>query len=245
MANGFSRSPMLLKGALIRFSSPLLVPVPHIIPFQYNPETLSRTLDPWAPPAKDDERSATKAQTEENSLAQPYDPEESFTLSLELDAADALEDPSNHPVAVVAGIADRIAALEMLLYPVDDESVSGVLNVSVNASLGAGGVAAGVAADVVPQKKVPIVLFFWGPGRIVPVRVTTFTVEEQAFLPILYPMRAKCTLGLKVLDAAALGGDTSAEAKIAKACYTFTRAQKQALAKVENTVEFITGRMPF
>ena len=245
MANGFTRSPLLLKGALIRFSSPFLVPIPSIIPFQYNPETLSRTLDPWAPPGKDDERSATKAPTEENSLAQPYDPEESFNLSLELVAADALEDPGNHRVAVLTGIADRIAALEMLLYPTgEEEAVGGVLNVPVNTSLGAGA-APGAAVDVVPQRKVPVVLFFWGPGRIVPVRISTFTVEEQAFLPILYPMRAKCTLGLKVLDAAAFGSDTSAEVKIAKACYTFTRAQTQALAKVENIPGFITSRLPF
>ena len=46
----------------------------------------------------------------------------------------------------------------------------------------------------------PIVLFFWGPGRIVPVRVTSFSVEEQQYSPLLYPIRAKVNIGLKVLD---------------------------------------------
>ena len=54
MASGYSRSPKLLKGALIQFSAPLLIPIPNIIIFQYNPETMSRTLTPWAPPAKDE-----------------------------------------------------------------------------------------------------------------------------------------------------------------------------------------------
>jgi len=47
MPEGYSRSPKLLKGALVQFSAPFLVPVPNVIIFQYNPETLSRTLTPW------------------------------------------------------------------------------------------------------------------------------------------------------------------------------------------------------
>src|SRR5215469_16084140 len=116
--SGYSRSPKLLKGALIQFSAPLLIPIPNIIIFQYNPETMSRSLTPWAPPS---EESVAKAQKEVpnflNLMAQPFDPHESFSLTLELDAADALEEPLSHPVAVIAGVADRIAAMEMLLYP--------------------------------------------------------------------------------------------------------------------------------
>jgi hypothetical protein len=91
------------------------------------------------------------------------------------------------------------------------------------------------------------VLFFWGPGRIVPVRITRFSVEEQEFSPLLYPIRATVTLGVKILDAVALQGDDSAIAKIAKACYTFTLAQKQALAtaNLANSVESIMGMLPF
>ena len=260
MANGFTRSPKLLKGALIQFSAPMLIPIPNIIVFQYNPETMTRTLEPWTPLERErtyDEqgRATATALTEEqtNHLRQPFDPSESFSLSLELDAADALEEPGSHPIATIAGVADRISAMEMLCYPPGPGAIGGLLNVSVNVSIGAGGISASVgsAADVVPRRDVPIVLFFWGPGRIVPVRITTFSVEEQQYSPLLYPIRARVTIGLKVLDENHLlniAGDTSRSAivEIAKACYKFTQAQKEALAtaNLANSVESIIGMLP-
>ena len=260
MANGFTRSPKLLKGALIQFSAPMLIPIPNIIVFQYNPETMTRTLEPWTPLEREriyDEqgRATATALTDEqtNQLRQPFDPSESFSLSLELDAADALEEPGSHPIATIAGVADRISAMEMLCYPPGAGAIGGLLNVSVNVSIGAGGISASVgnAADVVPRRDVPIVLFFWGPGRIVPVRITTFSVEEQQYSPLLYPVRARVTIGLKVLDENHLlniAGDTSQSAivEIARACYKFTQAQKEALAtaNLANSVESIIGMLP-
>lgn len=260
MANGFTRSPKLLKGALIQFSAPMLIPIPNIIVFQYNPETMTRSLEPWTPLERErtyDEqgRATATALTDEqtNQLRQPFDPSESFSLSLELDAADALEEPGSHPIATIAGVADRISAMEMLCYPPGAGAIGGLLNVSVNVSIGAGGISASVgsAADVVPRRDVPIVLFFWGPGRIVPVRITTFSVEEQQYSPLLYPIRARVTIGLKVLDENHLlniAGDTSRSAivEIAKACYKFTQAQKEALAtaNLANSVESIIGMLP-
>jgi hypothetical protein len=237
MANGYSQSPRLLKGAIIQFSAPMLVPIPNIIIFQYNPETITRTLTPWAPPAQS---SGTDDPKVESALAQPFDPEETFDVTLELDAADALEAPDTHPVASVFGVADRLAAIEMLLYPPGDSALGGLIS-AIGGALGATS-----AVDVVPRKTVPVVLFFWGPGRIVPVRITSFSIDEQAYSPTLYPIRAKATLGLRVLDAASFGDDDSATVKIAKACYTFTRVQKEtlALANVANSVESIMGMLP-
>jgi hypothetical protein len=248
MANGYSRSPKLLKGALIQFSAPLLVPIPNLIVFQYNPESLKRSLTPWAPPSKEDREHPDEKLL--NQLKQPYDPQETFSLELELDATDALEDPGGHPVAVVSGVADRIAAMEMLMYPPKQSALSALLNVSIDVSIGSGGISASVGShvDTIPPLSVPVVLFFWGPGRIVPVRITDFAVDEQFFLPTLYPFRAKVTIGLKILDKTAFdANDTSAPVKIAKACYDFTRAQKEALAlaNVANSVESIMGMLPF
>ncbi len=255
MPNGYTRSPKLLKGALIQFSAPMLVPIPNIIVFQYNPETMTRTLTPWAPAERQSEEApANAASTQQlNQLSQPFDPQETFSLTLELDAADALEEPASHPVAVIAGVADRISGMELLCYPPGPGAIGGLLNVSVNVSIGAGGLSAstGSAADVVPRRNVPIVLFFWGPGRIVPVRVTSFSVEEQQYSPLLYPVRARVTIGLKVLDETHLlnvRGDTSQSAivEVAKACYKFTQAQKEALAtaNLANSVESIIGMLP-
>ncbi len=257
---GYSRSPRLLKGALIQFSAPMLIPIPNIIIFQYNPETMTRTLVPWQPAQpqveyNDDGTVKSSALTGEqrNQLSQPFDPQETFSLTLELDAADALEHPSMHPVATIAGVADRISAMELLCYPPGAGALGGLLNVSVSVSIGAGGISAsvGAAADVVERKQVPIVLFFWGPGRIVPVRITSFSVEEQQYSPLLYPIRAKVSIGLRVLDENDLvnvEGDTkdAAIVEIAKACYKFTQAQKEALAmaNLANSVESIIGMLP-
>ena len=266
-STGYSRSPKLLKGALIQFSAPMLVPIPNIIIFQYNPETMTRTLAPWLPPVREVTYSPNKqndgfnpdvaalSKEQLNHLRQPYDPDESFSVVLELDAADALEHPQYHPVAVIAGIADRIAALEMLCYPPAESTLGGLLNVDVSVSIGADGISASAGGskkqDVVPRREVPVVLFFWGPGRIVPVRITSISVEEQQYSPLLYPLRAKVTLGMKVITDTQLVDATGDIGKgaiiaVAKACYQFTLAQKKALAlaNLANGVESIIGMLP-
>lgn len=259
----YPSSPFLLKGALIYFGAPMLIPVPNIIVFQYNPETMTRTLTPWQPPAKRvnlehdkwgyaTNESEFKAYNEGLAkLSQPYDPQETFSLTLELDATDALEQPELHPVAVAAGVADRIAAIEMLMYPPGDSLLGGLLG-TVAGSVSFSGVGSPtINSEQLRRKDTPIVLFFWGPGRIVPVRITSLSIEEQQFSPLLYPTRAKATIGVKVLDQDDLvqvTGDSAhgATVEIAKACYKFTRGQKEALAaaNIANAVESIIGMLP-
>ncbi len=260
---GYSRTPTTLKGALIYFGAPMLIPIPNIIIFQYNPETMSRTLTPWQPPTREvslnEEGQIQRADlTNEQKLAlsQPYDPQETFSLDLMLDASDALEKPETHPVAFISGVADRIAAIEMLMYPPGDSLLGGLLGtVSGSVSISAGGLEVGGSltglTEQLERKQVPIVLFFWGPGRIVPVRVTSLSIEEQQFSPILYPTRAKATIGLRVLDLNDLvrvSGDpaSGAAVDIATACYKFTRGQKEVLAtaNLANSVESIINMLP-
>lgn len=251
---GYSRSPKLLKGALIQFSAAMIIPVPNVILFQYNPELMSRSVGIFDPKAAGGDKQDKQPKLVEGRL-EPYDPEETFSMQLYLNATDALEEPESHPVAVVSGVADRLAALEMMLYPAGEDSLlGGALGISVSVSLGAGGASltggAGAAAKVVPRRVVPVALFVWGPGRIVPVRITSFAVEEQQFNFLLYPTRAKVSLGMRVLTPEAiLGGRKSGDAmeEIAIFAYKFTRAQKEvlALANLANTVESILGMLPF
>lgn len=255
--SGYSQTPNLLKGAIIQFSAPMLIPIPNIVIFQYNPETLSRGLTPWTPIAREyneagDLIKLTDRQTKQ--LTQPYDPDENISVTLELDATDAMEEPDTHPVGARVGVADRLAALEMLMYPPGKGALGSLLS-SVSVSIGPGGISAGFSAkaDIVQTKTVPVVLFFWGPGRIVPVRISSFSIEEQAFNPLLYPIRAKVTLGMKVLDELHLvnieneeSSSNTAAVAIAKACYKFTRVQKELLAtaNLANSVESIIGMLP-
>lgn len=239
------RTPKLLKGALIEFSERFLGPIPNVIVFQYNPDTLTRALEVWKPSGG--EASAT---------AQPNDPPETFTLALELDASDALESPDAHPVASISGVADRIAAMEMLLYPQPTDggllgSLAGAL--SVGASVGGAGISLGggssaATATITQRGTVPVVLFAWGPGRIVPVRVTTFSVEETMHNTLLYPTRAKVSIGLKILTPRDFPPcDQKLSEKIAIASFKFTRKQKEILAaaNMANSVESILGMLPF
>ena len=132
MATGYSRSPKLLKGALIEFSERFIGPVPNIIIFQYNPGSLTRTLEVYNPFQSDEKTPGAPPKIKVD--AQPGDPPESFSLALELDATDDLE--VGDPIAVVTGVADRLAALEMLLYP-QEGSLLGDLLGSMSVSVGA------------------------------------------------------------------------------------------------------------
>lgn len=243
MADGFPGSPKILKGALIQFATGGLLPIPNLILFQYNPATITRTLTPWSPPATQSDP------THAHDTAQPFDPVESFTVTLELDATDALETPDSHPVAVLAGVADRIAALEMLVYPQFESALSSLLGAVASVSIG--GVSAGGSAGAsssVPRGNVPVVLFVWGPGRIVPVRLATFRVEEQAYSPTLYPIRANVVAEFKVLtDKSFTAESPTMPQRLAKAAYQFTYKQKQVLAaaNLANSVESILGMLPF
>lgn len=242
--------PPRQKGALIEFSQRLVASVPNIIVFQYNPESLTRTLTPWQPPRPEAERSEGEPEQE---TSQPADPPESFSLDLELDAADAMQEFRKDLITVISGVADRLAALEMLLYPADQGLFRG-LRGSASAGLagaargGAGGTSGAGEADVLPRGSVPIVLFVWGPGRIIPVRLTSFSVEEQAYSAELYPIRARVSVGLRVLTPNDLKNHwDSSGREMAIAAYEYTKKQKQALAASFQTknVEAILAMLPF
>jgi hypothetical protein len=230
-----------------------------VIVFQYNPESMTRTLEVWNQNGGGASGVESTAGNDTSHTAQPFDPPESFSLALDLDAADALEKPESHPVAFISGVADRIAAMEMLLYPQGDSLLGGLLgsvtgSLSVGASVGGssvGGGLGGASGGVQPASRgtVPVVLFVWGPGRIVPVRLTSFSVEEQAFSPLLYPIRAKVNIGLKILTPKDFpsSSDRKLSEDLAVMAFKFTRKQKEvlAMANLANSVESILGMLPF
>lgn len=241
MASGYSRSPFMLRGAIVQFAGfPIIpLPIPQIIMFQYNPESISRSLNPF-------NRALTKVQKEEvekktGKLDAPWDPEETFNVTLLLDATDHLETPDQfpHQITVVTGVADRLSALELLLYPEGNGLLKGLLTSAIG-SLSGGKLNPN---NLIKKDAVPITLFVFGPGRILPVVFTSFNVEETWWNVALYPLRAKVTIGMRVLTSAELYYDGRVSAKIAGVCYDITRAQKEILAalNIANTVESIAG----
>jgi hypothetical protein len=244
MANTSPLAPLLLKGAFIRLDETAIGAVPQIIVFQYNPESLSRKFKPYEAPAKD----KAGEKPDPSARAAPYDPEEEMDIAVEFDATDDLEQPESHPIAVLAGVADRIAALEMLMYPSDE---LGLLSSAISSLAGALGLGGG-GVEIPKDREVPVVLLTWGPGRVVPVKITSFSVEEQAFNPALYPIRAKVTVGVKVLTEDYFNSRTeskqltSAEA-MAQTAYRYTFKQKKTLAaaNVANNLDSILSTLPF
>ncbi|MCX6223382.1 MAG: hypothetical protein NTV01_01280 [Bacteroidia bacterium] len=233
MPTGYTRSPKLLKGALVKLGEGFLGPIPNIIVFQYNPEKLSRQFTSSVAGQN------SQVNSDAATTGEPFDPQESFTITLELDAADALENPETHPVAAVSGVADRIAAMEMLVYPVaSDDIITSLTN------------AIGLTSEEVPRSRVPVVLFIWGPGRILPVRITSFSIDEQAFSPLLFPVQATVTLGLKVLKLEsfpALTANRTLAEDIAVMSYKYTKGLREILARANlaNSAESILAMLPF
>ncbi len=92
------------------------------------------------------------------------------------------------------GIAPQLAALEALVNPSVDELLA------LDALTATG------TLEILPPEA-PLVLFVWSKSRVVPVRVTEFSITEEAFDPALNPIRAKVSLGLRVMTTDDLGFD--------------------------------------
>lgn len=251
MSNTNPRSPFHLKGAFVELANGLIGPIPNVIIFQYNPDQLSRSLEVYTPEpsaaAKSEDKTTKTKETSTNT--RPYHPAETITLSLEFDAADALEEPQSHPIAVATGVADRLAALEQLLFPTESLLGGLVADAAATVSIGGSSLSAGGVMGFLTRKSAPLVLFVWGPGKIYPVTITSYTVEEQAFSPFLYPIRAKVSVQMKIIqpDEFDKSLDKKVVTEIAKFTYYFYRTQQQALAvaNVANTVESVLGMLPF
>lgn len=231
-----------LRGALVEFLPTGLIPIPNIIVFQYNPESMSHA---WTQP---EAPAAGPNQTTTNPLAVKGDPGESFSFTLSLDAADSIADgAASAALAEISGVYSRLAALEMLLYPASATTggLLGSVTAAIGGAFGAGGGGGGVTRSV-PANTVNTVLFVWGPGRIVPVRVTALTVTERLYDRLLNPTKAEVQITLRVLTADELHHDTDTLAGLAKAANTYSQGLRQALAvaNLVNAAESILGMLP-
>lgn len=182
--SGFPNSPKLLKGGLV-VMSPGGTRVRQVISLQYNPDSLSRSYQVQGVGGEGGGERAQPFRLKGAAI-------ETIKFDAELDAADQLESPDNNPVTAEFGIAPQIAALEALINP----STAELLAVDADAR---GGTLEILSAEA------PLVIFVWSRNRVAPVRVTDFSVTEEAFDPALNPLRAKVSIGLRVLTVDDLG----------------------------------------
>jgi len=229
-------SGFYLRGALVEFMPTPLIPIPNIIVFQYNPESMSHA---WTQP---EAPKAGPNQTTTNPLAVEGNPGESFSFTLSLDASDSIADGgASGALATISGVASRLAALEMLLFPSSDTE-SGLLG-TVTALLGGGG---GGVKRKVPASTINTVLFVWGPGRIVPVRLTALTVTEKLYDTLLNPIKAEAQVTLRVLTDEELKHNTDTLKDLAKAANAYSHGLRQtlAVANLVNSADSVLGMLP-
>lgn len=173
----FPNSPRLVKGGIVLID-PNTSAVIRTIPLQYNPDTLTRSLQIKALAEGGDRSEAMR-------LTGP--PVETIKLEVEIDATDQLEFPDQNPNTTEFGIHPQLAALETIIYPSSAQIQS-------NNSLASSG-----TLEIIPMET-PLTLFIWSKNRVLPVRLTDFSITEEAFDPQLNPIRAKVSLGMRVLS---------------------------------------------
>ena len=177
----FPGSPRLLKGGIVLIN-PDTSAVQRIIPLQYNPDTLTRTLQVKGVDGEGGDRS--------EALRLKGPAVETLRIDAEIDATDQLELADTQTTQL--GIHPQLAALEAIVYPTSNQLLS-------NNSLAQTG-----TLEIAPMEA-PLTLFIWSKNRILPVRLTDFSITEESFDPSLNPIRAKVSLGMRVLSVDDLG----------------------------------------
>jgi len=183
---GSPLSPRLVKGGIVTMDPDTSV-VLKVIPLQYNPDSLTRSLQIQAV-------NSDSSGVRMDMLRLRGPAIETIKVEAELDATDQLEFPQQFPNAVKFGLHPQLAQLEMLVNP----TVETLLADDAMASAG--------TLEIIPLEQ-PLTLFVWSASRVIPVRLTEFSVTEEAFDPNLNPIRAKVSLGMRVLNVDDLGFD--------------------------------------
>jgi hypothetical protein len=119
------------------------------------------------------------------------------------------------------GVQPALAALELLMYPKSKD-------VRLNEQ------EAGKGKASLKREDTPVVLFYWSEARVVPVRVSSLSITEQAFDPALNPIRARVDLGLQVLSSIDLP-----KPSLGRNHYNAMLAERERLAEMN-----ITNRLP-
>lgn len=189
-----------LRGALV-----VMPPggTPRVVVFQYNPTSIRRKLAP--------QMVGGDAQSRSSPMAYTGAPVETIEADIEVDAADQGAFAGNAPAG--SGIAPELAAIEVVLYPATSRVTQS------QALLDAG------TLEIGPYVA-PTTLFVWGSSRVVPVKITGYSVTEEAFDAGLDPIRASVSLSMQVLSYSDVGPDDPAYP-----LYMAYQAAKESLAR--------------
>ena len=223
----------ILRGALIEYGSDFLGPLPNVVIFQFNPESISRTIE--VPPRP------TGIQAREISQAGDT-PVERFTIRAEFDAADHLNQPVDISLARLFGIGPQLSALEKMARPASVGLIGAAIGAIVDAIGGALGGGSDQPCQPIPREKYPRILFIWGAARALPVIIESMTITEQQYDFLLNPTRAEVSIGLAVVQPGRGSDDRIAQGALT---YTDTVKEAQSLVNLAIGAEAIVEMIPF
>jgi hypothetical protein len=217
-----------IKGAMIEYGSDFLGPLPNVVIFQFNPESLTRTIQIPPRPTGGSARETTQAG--EPSI-------EKISFKAQFSAADGKG--TGNVLALTMGVGPRLAALEKMVHPAGP--ISGLIGAAIDAignALGGGG----DARQPIPRESYPRILFIWGPFRILPVVIESMAITELQYDFLLNPIQADVQLSLAVNQI-----DNCSDDVVGKGALEYSNLAKeaQAILNLANTIEQVTELVPF
>lgn len=221
----------LLRGALIEYGTDLIGPIPNVVVFQFNPESLTRSLR--IPPRPGGATQRENTQAGEKTF-------ETITLTAHFSAADLLDD--GKVLARAFGIGPQLSALEKMVHP--SSRIAGLVGAAIDAiggALGPGG-PEDAPAQPVPRERFPRILFIWGLTRVLPVTIDSMRISELEYDNLLNPLRAQVELQLTVNAVDSCSDDWLARGAME---YTTIAKEAQAVANLANTAGQVVELIPF
>ncbi len=222
----------LLRGAMIEYGTDFLGPIPNVVIFQFNPETLTRTIQ--IPPRPSGAAARETTQAGEPSI-------EKITLKAQFSAADGMG--TGNVLARTMGVGPRLAALEKMVHP--GGKLSGLIGAALDAiggALGLGGGGGDGPRQTIPREKYPRILFIWGPFRVLPVVIESMSITELQYDFLLNPIQADVSIGLAVNPIDNCSDDTVGKGALE---YSNLAKEAQAMLNLANTIGQIAEMIPF
>jgi len=220
----------LLRGALIEYGSGLIGPIPNIVIFQFNPESMNRSLR--IPPRPQGASARETTQAGEITV-------ETISFKAQFSAADMLKD--NNPLARMFGVGPQLCALEKMAHP--SAKLAGLIGAAVDAI---GSALSGADGDpptqAIPRENYAKLIFIWGLTRVLPVTINSLRITELLYDQILNPIQADVDIELAVNEV-----DNCSDDDVAKGAFTYTNLAKeaQAVANLANTASQVAELIPF
>ena len=200
----------LMKGVFVEIQSQIFGPKPNIVPFQFNPDSLTRTINTRSSYNESGEEGMQGKTGASRDLKGAFMPAESMSMTLRLDATDKLNE--GNLIARTTGIQPALSALELMMYPRTEPTLQSLPT-------------QGKKHLYDPLRLLPLILFIMGPLRVLPVKISSMTITEQEFDTKLNPIRADVQLSLEVMTS-----DDLSVPGIIKRVYDYTKIRKEAMA---------------